>query len=82
MWTIRHKDTEAGPYSTAEVTELIKRGLHDAVIRTEGGPWAHLSLSPFSQYLPKRKTHTAWTVAAVLGVIFLLSTCSVVVVFK
>jgi hypothetical protein len=76
-WTVRVGEHEAGPYDTAEVADLVKGGLRDALVRQDGGRWVHLSGSPFADQIaaPPSNAHTGWRIAALLlgGLIFYIA---------
>lgn len=71
---MRVGNDEAGPYSRAEVEEMISSGLHDALVKPSEGKWVHLAQSEFASQLPKPKTNVGWKIAAVLlGVVAILA---------
>ncbi|HTJ17835.1 MAG TPA: hypothetical protein VL494_13740 [Steroidobacteraceae bacterium] len=73
-WSVRAGEHEAGPYEEAELEELVRKGLRDALVRPEGGSWVHLSASPFARLVAKApdQSHFGMKVAVAAFAVFVL----------
>jgi hypothetical protein len=67
LWRVRSGDVESGPYTESEVADLIRKGLYNAVVKSEGGTWAHLSMSPFAQLIRKPSSGQGWKIGAIVA---------------
>jgi hypothetical protein len=66
-WQVNAKGEMLGSYSEEELRELVRKGLRDALVRPEGGDWAHITKSPFgSMIAPAPKGVPLWLFAAVV----------------
>jgi hypothetical protein len=52
-WYVSRNGETVGPVDDAQVTQWVRQGMHDAMVRDEhGGQWVRLSESPFRPMLP------------------------------